>query len=114
MAESRRYVGPFLRGIALLALALFFPILVLIVIGAVFVGMNIARDTWPSIWLGVAAGSGPLLVAGAFQLRRAWVAMRDHQRRERLVAQLVAAGVIALAAFVVFILANIRNTCEPC
>jgi hypothetical protein len=114
MARPRPYVAPFLRSLGLFALALFLPILVLIVIAAVFVGRNLARNTWPFIWLGIAAGSGTLVIAGAFQLRRAWLATRDHPRRKRIVAQLVAIGVLALAAFVAFILANIRSTCEPC
>jgi hypothetical protein len=109
---ARTYILPFLTGVGFFALALFFPILVLIVVAGVSVGVNLASSTWAAIWSGIAAGSGGLLVAGAYQLRRAWRATDGHPQRGKVVAILLLLVVLAVAGTAVFILANIENTCD--
>lgn len=111
MKKPRTYLEAYLRGIGLLILALFFPLIVMITIASVFVGVNVSADVWRVIWIGTAAAELALLALAAFQWKRAWALTLNHPNRRSIAGFLVALAVVLLAGVVVFIAVNINDTC---
>jgi hypothetical protein len=112
MVKLAKHVSAYLRGVALLILALLFPLIVIIMIANFFVARYPGTNAWRMIWAGVAAVELTFLASAAVQWKRAWDLTVNRPGRRRLAVILVVLAVVLLGGVVVLIAANIRNTCD--
>jgi len=106
------YGWAYLRGVAILAVALFLPLIVIGTIGTFFVGVKVGQNAWRGIWAGLAAAELMLLAAAAVQWKRAWALTLHHPRRHLLAGFSLMLAAVFLGAIVIVIVLNIRNNCE--
>ena len=109
--KSKTYVRPYLRGVGLLTLALFFPLIIMGAFAFLRMSVNVGENAWRIVWGGTVAAELAFLAFAAVQWKHAWALTLNHPSRGRVTGLMLLLAALLLGGIVVFIGMNLRNTC---